>query len=142
MMIQAEARRLLTREGVSLLFLFLSWPICLVHRYWNVAKPKRVDWFIIKVHNPDGSHFTQDVQWYLYDTGNMISTLCILLSFIIIKHKTPSYRIALNGILCISIIDIIHYWVCFKQNELIITMEGLIMILTASLITLRKWKKV
>lgn len=95
----------------------------------------------MEVKNLDGTLFTQDIQWYLYDTGNMISTTLILLSLVIIKQKTPSYRIALSGILWISIIDILHYWLCYKQNELIITMEGLIMIITASLITFKKWKK-
>ena len=83
----------------------------------------------------------QDVQWYICDTGNMLSFTFILLSFVLVNRKTPSYLIALKAVLIISIIDIIHYWVCYKQSELIILMEGLIMFLAASLILIRKWKK-
>jgi len=133
--------RRLPRAGVSLILLFLSWPVCLIHGYWNNKEPNRGHWFMTEVSNPDGTRFTQDIQWYLYDTGNMISTTLIILSLYIVKQKTPSYRIALSAILLVSIIDILHYWVCYKQNHLIITLEGLIMIIASSLITFRKWNK-
>lgn len=93
------------------------------------------------VRKPDGTPFTQDVQYYWYDTGNMISTTLIILSLVIIRHKTPSYRLALSVVLIISIIDLIHYWLCFKQLEALVTLEGLLMILAALLILYRKWRK-
>jgi hypothetical protein len=84
----------------------------------------------------------QDAQWYICDTGNMLSFSIILLSFAILRKKTPYYQITLRAVFLISIIDIIHYWVCYKQNEWILQLEGLIMLLAALLILIRKWKKV
>lgn len=95
---------------------------------------------MMDVYKPDGTPFMQDVQWYILDTGNMLSVSMIILSFWIIDRKTPSYRIALNAVLIISIIDIIHYWLCFKQSELIVLVEGIIMLLAALLILFKRWK--
>lgn len=81
----------------------------------------------------------QDEQWYICDTGNMLSFSLILLSFLLIRKKTINYHIALLAVFLISIIDIIHYWLCYKQNESIVLMEGLIMLLAALLIIKRKW---
>lgn len=81
----------------------------------------------------------QDVQWYIYDTGNMLSFSLILLSFVLVQKKTINYHIALIAVFLISIIDIIHYWICFKQNNSIVLIEGLIMLLAALLINIRKW---
>lgn len=93
----------------------------------------------MKVVNPDGTPYTQDIQWYLYDTGNMLSTTLIILSLVIVREKTSSYRWALSVVLAISIIDILHYYLCFKQLEVIVTLEGLLMILAALIIGYRKW---
>lgn len=93
------------------------------------------------VSKPDGTPFAQDVQYYWFDTGNMLSTTLIILSLLVIRTKTPSYRLALSVVLIISIIDIIHYWLCFKQCEAIVTMEGLLMLLAAFIIAYRKWKR-
>lgn len=81
----------------------------------------------------------QDVQWYVYDTGNMLSFSLILLSFVLVQKKTINYQIALIAVLLISIVDIAHYWLCFKQNNSIVLIEGLIMLLAALLINIRKW---
>lgn len=131
-MIQAVAHLRLTRNDLSVFLLFLSWPVCLVHRFWNNSPAHKVNWFVT-------GEVKQDVQWYIYDTGNMISVSFILLSFLLIQKKTINYHIALLAVFLISIIDIIHYWLCFKQNESIVLMEGLIMLLAALLIIKRKW---
>src|SRR6266540_1444621 len=127
----AGASRRLTRNDLSLLLLFLSWPVCLIHRFWNNKPPDKVNWFVT-------GEIKQDVQWYLADTGNMLSFSFILLSFILTRKKTTKFQIALLAVFLISLIDIVHYWVCFKQNEWILTLEGLIMLLAALLINIRK----
>jgi hypothetical protein len=132
-MIPAAVRHRPTRTDLSLLLLFLSWPVCLVHRFWNNKPPNKVSWFMT-------GEIKQDVQYYIYDTGNMLSTTFILLSFVLIQKKTTNYNITLLAVFLISIIDIIHYWLCYKQNEWVVTLEGLIMLLAALLI-LRKWNK-
>lgn len=90
---------------------------------------------------PDGTPFTQDVQYYWFDTGNMLSTTLIILSLVLIRQKTPSYRLALSVVLIISIIDLIHYWLCFKQLEALVILEGILMILAALIILYKKWIK-
>lgn len=140
MTLVAAIRHRTSREAISLLVLFLSWPVCLVHRFWNNAKVHRAHWFVMDVHNDNGLLFTQDIQWYIFDTGNMLSTTFIILSLIIIRTKTTSYRWALSAVLTVSIVDIIHYWLCYKQSEYMVMVEGLIMLLAASLIACRKWK--
>lgn len=133
-MILAAVHLRLTRNDLSLLLLFLSWPVCLVHRLWNNKPPNKVNWFMI-------GDVKQDVQWYIYDTGNMLSVSLIILSLLLIRTKTKNYQIALLAVFLISIIDIIHYWLFFKQNEWIVQLEGLIMLLAALLILIRKWKR-
>lgn len=130
--ILVDLTRRLTRNDLSLFLLFLSWPVCLVHRFWNNRPAHKVNWFMT-------GEIKQDVQWYVCDTGNMLSFTFILLSFILVRKKTINYHIALLAVFLISIIDIIHYWVCYKQNESIVLMEGLIMLLAALLIIKRKW---
>lgn len=130
----AGRRPRLTRSDLSIILLFLSWPVCLVHRFWNNKPPHKINWFI-------AIDIKQDVQWYIYDTGNMLSFTLILLSFILLKNKSKSYNQVLFAVFLISIIDIIHYWVCYKQNEWVVTLEGMIMFLAALLIFVRKWKK-
>lgn len=132
MKIQGAAILRLRRNDLSLLLLFLSWPVCLVHRFWNNKRPNKVNWFMT-------GEIEQDVQWYICDTGNMLSFTLILLSFLIIRTKTKNYQIALLAVFLVSVIDIIHYWVCFKQNNSIVLLEGIIMLLAALLINLRKW---
>lgn len=83
----------------------------------------------------------QDVQWYIADTGNMLSASFIILSFILIRSKTKTYQITLLAVFLVNIIDILHYWVCYKQNEMIIQVETLIMIQAAAQTILRKWRK-
>ena len=95
----------------------------------------------MEIRNPDGSLMTQDIQWYIADTGNMLSTTLILLSFYLFTRKGTSLRFIAGMILAISLSDIIHYWVWFKQAEIVVYLQGLAMIIATLYIGYRKWKK-
>lgn len=129
------------REGLSIFLLFLSWPVCLVHTFWNNSKVHAGHWFLSEVRKSNGKLFTQDIQYYIMDTGNMVSTSLIILSLIIIEKKTLSYRLALSVIFTISLLDIFNYWLCYKQCALILAGEVVLMATAAALILLRKWKR-
>lgn len=144
-MILVDRIRRLTRNDLSLIGLYLSWPVCLVHRFWNNRPAQEVNWFVFPVDHPKtGGIVTQDVQYYIFDTGNMLSVSLILLSFILLKKKTYEYTLSLVTIFIISLIDILHYWLYFKQNEFIVLIESLMMIATSAFVIIRntkRWKK-
>src|SRR5690242_3216723 len=138
----AALPRLIKSGAASLILLYLSWPVTIFHRFWNNSKPHKVSLFLLEV-KKNGKPFIQDVQWYIYDTGNILSNILIVLSFILLKTKSRSYSLSLKVILTINFIDLIHYWLCFKQNEAVIWLESMLMVLLSLyLITQRKWKKV
>lgn len=139
-MIPVDRFRRQVRNGVvSLILLYLSWPVTIIHRFWNNSSPKKVNWFVVNVYKND-KLFTQDIQWYFYDTGNMLAGIFIILSFILLKTKNRTYTLTLIIILIINIIDLIHYWVCFKQDERVVWLESMLMVvLSLYLIIKRKW---
>lgn len=139
------ARAVLSRDGMSMIFLFLWWPACAVHRFWNNDPPRRVHWWLTEVKMPDGSLATQDVQYYIFDTGNMVAFSLVLLSFILNKTKSRQYKASLMVSFLISLSDIIHYWYNFKQSEWIVTIQGLAMVALSIWILkthLPRWTKV
>lgn len=135
----------LTNHSTALLLLFLSWPVAQVHRFWNNAPPKKVHWFLTDVTNSRGELLTQDIQWYIFDTGNYLSVSLILLSFIVCRKKTRTYQVALSMIFAISLSDILHYWYSFKQSEWIVHIQGAAMVILSIWILTKpfiKWRKV
>lgn len=145
MTILVDRIRLLIRnvqDNLSLILLFMSWPVCLVHRWWSNRPPHKGSWFLTDVRSEQtGKLIEQDLQWYICDTGNMLSMSFIILSFILLKAKTIDYTICLITVFIISIIDIIHYWLWFKQEQQVVQFQGLLMVVAATLILRRKWKK-
>lgn len=137
-------RSVLNRNNLSLIILFLWWPACMVHTFWNNRPPHRVHWWLTEVKKSDGTLKMQDEQYYIFDTGNMVAFSLILLSFILNKTKTRQYKMALIVSFIISLSDIIHYWYNFKQSEWIVTIQGLTMVALALwiIITTTKWTKV
>jgi hypothetical protein len=105
----------------------------LVHRYWNnrpVQKLKLIPFEDIE----------QDIQWYIKDTGDLLSISLILLAFYL-SVKSIREKIAVGSFLLISIIDIIHYWLFYKRNEYFIILEFLIIIGAALLMGIKKYSK-
>lgn len=146
MMTLVDQIRRLGRNDLSLICLYLSWPVCLVHRFWNDRPPQEADLFLFPVEHPKtGGSITQDIQYYVFDTGNMLSVSLILLSFILLKKKNYEYTVSLVTVFIVSLIDILHYWLYFKQNEFIVFSESLMMIAASAFVIIRntkRWKKV
>jgi len=145
-MILVERTRRLTKNDLSLICLYASWPVCLVHRFWNNRPPHEGHWFLLPVEDPKtGKLVTADIQYYIFDTGNMLSTSLIILSFILLTKKNFEYQISLALVFIISIMDIIHYWLYNKQNEFVLALEATRMITGALFVLTRnaptKWKK-
>jgi hypothetical protein len=118
-----------SRISLKYYILFLSWPVVLVHRYWNnrpVQKLKLIPFEDIE----------QDIQWYIKDTGDLLSISLILLAFYL-SVKSIREKIVVGSFLLISIIDIIHYWLFYKRNEYFIILEFIIVIVAALLVGLK-----
>lgn len=140
-----RTRKGLTNHSIALLLLFISWPVSQVHRFWNNAAVNKVHWFLTDVINSRGELLTQDIQWYIFDTGNYLSVSLILLSFIVCRKKTRTYQIVLSTIFAISLSDILHYWLSFKQSEWIVQFQGATMVILSIWILTKpfiKWRKV
>lgn len=116
------------RNRVALVLLFLSWPVCILHRIWNNLPIANVRWILFD------KTVIQDFRWYWVYNELWLSALFILLAFIIMKKKTYSIIVMLWSLLCIAIADIFNYWFWFRRNEYLLTVEGLFMLLGTTII--------
>jgi hypothetical protein len=116
------------RERIALLLLFASFPVCVIHRMWNNAPIHPVRWIFFD------KSVEQDFRWYLVYNELCISALCVLVSFLIVKRKTRKLQIALWALLYVNIVDIMNYWLFFRRQELLLTLEGMIMVVASVLI--------
>lgn len=116
------------------LLLIMAWPLHCVHRFWNNAPARNVDWFLF-------ADKKQDIQWYIADIGGLLSITCILWAFYIFAKGTKQLRFITGTLLLISITDIIHYWLWYQQNEVVVYLQGLIMIAASLIIFVKTWKK-
>ena len=113
-------------KRVAYIMFVLSWPVTLVHRAWNNSPVNVKSWF---VYRPDVS---QDFQWYIADTGNMLGLLFILLAiYVYLRWAHNSHgtiAILVLGLIFMQVLDIVNYWLFFKQNETILYFQGAILI--------------
>jgi len=116
------------RNRIAVILIFLSWPVCVVHRIWNNVPLANVKWIVFD------KTVNQDFRWYCVYSELWISALFVLISFIITRRKTRNLQIALWGVFWVSIVDIFNYWLFFRRNELMLTLEGLIMFVAAIII--------
>lgn len=140
-----QTKKGLTNHSIALVLLILSWPVAQVHRLWNNQPPNKVHLFLTDVRKPTGELLTQDIQWYIFDTGNYLSVSLILFSFIVCRKKTRTYQIVLSTIFAISLSDILHYLYSFKQSEWIVQLQGVTMVILSIWILTKpfiKWRKV
>jgi hypothetical protein len=119
-----------SHPSLKYIFLFLSWPVILVHRYWNNRPP-------LKLKLVPFEDIEQDIQWYIKDTGDMLNISLILLAFYL-SVKSIREKIVVGSFLLISIIDIIHYWLFYKRNEYFIILEFIIVISSALLVGVKQ----
>jgi hypothetical protein len=120
------------RNRVALMLLFLSWPVCLINLYWKNDPKRTVRWICYDYQW--GTPVSQDFKWYIVQNELWLSATLVLLAFLIAKSKTKSIRIMLRGLLLVSIVDIVNYWLWFRRNEQALIFEGMIMLWVAILI--------
>ena len=110
------------RNRLAVVILFLSWPVEIIHRYWNNAPAKNVSWIIFD------KTVNQDYRWYYCQFEMLLSMSFTLASLLIIKNKTRTFNIVLWASFLVSIIDIANYWLWFRRNEFLIFLEGWVML--------------
>ena len=116
------------RNNLALILLYSSWPVCLVNRFWNNAPSKNVSWIILD------RTVNQDFRWYMVYNELWLSAVLVLLSFVICTRKTKSIRILVKALICVSLVDIVNYWLWFRRNENALILEGVIMLVATVLI--------
>jgi hypothetical protein len=121
------------RTSLSIVLLFLSWPVVLVHRYWNHRPPLKLNLIAFE-------KVEQDIQWYIKDTGDMLSITLILAAFFV-AVKSTYLKLLVGSFLLISIIDIGHYWLYYKRNDYVIWLESFILVGTGVVMLLKHRRK-
>ena|SRR5688572_26312919 len=121
------------RTSLSLTLLFLSWPVVLVHRYWNHRPPLKLNLIAFE-------DVEQDIQWYVKDTGDLLSITLILAAFFV-AVKSFYEKVVTGSFLLISIIDIGHYWLWYKRNEYVLWLEFFIIIGAGLVMLLKYYRK-
>lgn len=125
------------KKRLILILILLSWVVTLLHRVWNddVAMPVGFPFNDIQT----------DIQWYLCDTGIMLSILCILGAFLLYVNSTlykdKDVKILIQTISIVWVLDIVHYVLWFKQNELVLLCESIIVIAGTVLMLYRNGKE-
>jgi hypothetical protein len=120
------------RTSLSIILLFLSWPVVLVHRFWNNRPVKVLDLILYE-------KVEQDIQWYIKDTGDLVSITLILAAFYVYVTSIRM-KIVAGSFLLISIIDIWHYWFWYRRNEYVVGLEFIILI-AAGVLLMFKYKQ-
>lgn len=116
------------RNRISLILLFLSWPVCVVHRVWNNRPVEKVQWIVFD------KTVDQDFRWYWVYNELWLSAAMVLAAVLIMTRKTRPIRITLRALCLVSAVDIVNYWLWFRRNEVALTIEGAIMFIAAILI--------
>lgn len=112
----------LMRDRLAMILLYMSWPVCLIHRYWNNAPYLPVRWIRF-----DRTVY-QDFRWYLVRNEDWASELLILSAFLVMRTKTFPIRTILLALFLVCLLDLGNYWLYFRRNEGFLTAESLVML--------------
>lgn len=123
------------RNRLAEILLFLSWPICLIHRIWNNDPITPVRWIIFD------KSVCEDFRWVLVYNELWLSSTLVIAAILIMKTKTLAIILLFRALLGIAIVDIINYWLWFRRKELMLTLEGLIMVIFCTAIFIKSQKK-
>jgi hypothetical protein len=116
------------RNRIAAVLLFLSWPVCTVHDFWNKDPITPVRWIIF-----DKTVF-QDYRWYFVACELWLSAVFVLAAMLIMASRTRIIRILLWANLWISILDIVNYWGWFRRQEWFLRAEMVVMLIATVLI--------
>lgn len=128
----------MNRKAYIMLLMYLSWPVNLVHRYWNNRPIEMITPFMF-----EGQELS--VQWYVSGLLNIISWLMIFWG--IWLYITGSYRQdrdfrdVFGAYFIILMIDLPHYLLWFKRCEWVLYIELCIMMVSGGLFWWRHYKK-
>jgi hypothetical protein len=114
------------RKGYILILLFLSWPVDNLHRLLNDSTVRMNNWY------PFNPKYVESVQWYTHDVCHAVAYLLILIAIWLYvqmpQRRDRDINTAISALLVIQAIDVIHYIGWHRQCELILSIEGLILI--------------
>lgn len=116
------------RNRIAAVLLYLSWPVCVIHRYWNNEPYHPIHWVVF-----DKTVY-EYFRWPIVHTELWLSAVFVLVAWLISASKTYILRILLWTNLLISVIDIFNYFLFFRRNEWLLTSEGMIMVVATVLI--------
>lgn len=126
---------MLTKKGIILLLLSLSWPITCLHNIFTGQA--KVFWFL----NNEFEWF----QWYFYHCFNMISYIFIFLAIWLYINssmkKDKDIHLMFNALFINQTIDLIHYLLFRRQNDIIIFVQGIIILYTSIKVVVNQYFK-
>lgn len=126
------------RKAYIMLLMYLSWPVNLVHRYWNNRPEDIIYPFPLEPEKID-------IQWYIRDMLNIISWLMIFWAVWLYINgnykKDRDFRDVFRAYFIILMIDLPHYLLWFKRCEWVLYIELIIMVVSGGLMCWRHYKK-
>ncbi len=110
------------------ILLFMAWPVTNIHRFWNNRPVNELDLFLM-------AEQSQDIQWYVYHTGLMLSALMVVGALLIYFKYGYSYSakaIYLNliGLFAVILLDIVNYWLFAGHSDRMLYAQSGVILLT------------
>lgn len=129
---------MMTRKALTILLLFISWPVNNIHRLLNNHQEVWGYWY------PFNPSCKEELQWHIHSIFESVSYLCI---FIALRLYTQTFKRKdrdIDDIFCsfliIQVIDLFHYIGWHRRSEIILVLEGTIMLYAALKIFLKNRK--
>jgi len=117
---------------------FISWPVNSLHRLWNNSPAKPVYWYLY-----DNACY-DDIQWYIHDVCQAIAYALIFTAtwLYINSHyrKDKDVITVFGAILVVQCIDLVHYVGWHRKSEVILIIEGVVIMWAAVKIFLKNRK--
>ena len=106
-----------------LILLFISWPVNNLHRLLNNMPVKMGYWY------PFSPDCLEELQWHVHSICECICYLCIFYAIRMynsqLRNRNISIDCAIDCLLIVQAIDLIHYIGWHRRSELILTLEAL-----------------
>ncbi len=127
----------MTRKQLIIYLLFFSWFVYNVHRCWNNTAPLYTKPF------PFDNSYEITWHWYVYmllkDTSYLIILSAVWLYVTSNLKKDKDILGAFSAILIVQIIEIPHYLLWARHNEIVLSVEGLVLMWSAYKVMTKKY---
>lgn len=110
------------RNRIAAVLLWLTWPVCLINRLWNNSHFRPVRWILFD------KTVRQDFRWYIVYNELWLSSFFVILAMLVMKSRTRAIILLSWSLFFVAIVDIVNYWLWFRRNEIMLGVEGLIMV--------------